>query len=89
MNFDKALSEVWKQTPLECRPKGDPNIAKTLAIMWSMIALALKESEGEVILDDVAYIGNNSDIVSIPLDDSSDDEKQKDEDKIIEPNLRS
>lgn len=65
MKFDDAFAEALKITPEENRPKGDPNIPKILAFLWTMVAVAKNK------LDDIAYIDNNKQIMSIPLQKSS------------------
>jgi len=79
MKFEKAFEEVLKKTPENLVPRGDPNIPKILAFLWSMIALSEKE------LDDIVYISENNNIVSIPLQKSSSSQKtatKKEEKKV-------
>lgn len=61
MLFEEAFDKAYSKTPAQLKPKGDKNIPKILAFLWSMIAIA----QGE--LDDIAYI-RNQDVVSIPLE---------------------
>jgi hypothetical protein len=61
MLFEEAFDKAYIKTPAQLRPKGDKNIPKILAFLWSMIAIA----QGE--LDDIAYI-RNQDVVSVPLE---------------------
>lgn len=65
MKFDDAFAEALKNTPDENIPKGDPNIPKILAFLWTMIAVSKNK------LDDIAYIDNNKQIISISLQKSS------------------
>lgn len=65
MKFEDAFAKTLENTPKECMPRGDDNIPKILAFLWSMLAVSKKE------LDDIAYIDNNKNIVSIPLQKSS------------------
>lgn len=58
MKFEEAFDKAYQKTPPECRPKGNENFPKLLALMWSI----LKESQN--VLDDTVYIANNN-IVSI------------------------
>lgn len=65
MKFDDAFEKVLKKMPKEQMPSGDDNIAKTLAFLWSLVAIAKNK------LDDIAYIDKNNNIISIPLQKSS------------------
>jgi hypothetical protein len=60
MQFKEAFNKAWEKTPAQARPKGDKNIPKILAFLWTMIV----EAEGN--LDDSVYIYNDRDIISIP-----------------------
>lgn len=72
MNFNDAWEKANAKTPSESRIKETDNqsivVAKTLALFWSIMSIALQDSEGENVLDDTAYIGNDMSIVSIPLE---------------------
>ncbi len=69
MNFNDAWAEVYKKIPEENRLRSDDkdNVknAKIMALMWSMFAVSKN------VLDDIAYIGDNQQIISIPLQKSS------------------
>lgn len=64
MKFNDAWEEVLKNIPKDCRPKGDPQM---IAMIWSIIAVALSKKG----LDDLSYISQNKQIISIPLQKSS------------------
>lgn len=64
MKFNDAMDKALKEMPKDSTPKGDKNYPKLLALMWSMIAISNKK------LDDIAYINNNNNIISIPLQKS-------------------
>lgn len=66
MKFNDAFDKAWDQTPAEMRPKG-VDLAKAMAMMWSIMAIAMKSKEKR--LDDFAFINDNN-IVSIPLYES-------------------
>jgi hypothetical protein len=70
MNFNDAWNEALKVTPPEDRPKGNIMYAKVMAMMWTILAIAGKKG-----LDDIAYINENKDIVSIPLKKSASTKK--------------
>lgn len=63
MIFDDAFAEALKITPKECTPGGE-NVPKILAFLWTMIAVSKNK------LDDLAYISENKQIISIPLQKS-------------------
>ena len=71
MKFEEAFDKVFVDTPPEHRPQGDPVYPRLLAFLWSMIAVA----DGNV--DDIAYIDQNKDIVSIPVKKSKEPKKPK------------
>jgi hypothetical protein len=66
MKFNDAWEKVVANTPPDSRIKPDdrPEIknAKMMALIWSIIAIS------ENVLDDIAYIDNTMNIVSIPLE---------------------
>ena len=70
MTFEKAFDLAYDKAPHASVPKGDNNYAKLLAFMWSILAEA-KDKDGKIVLDDMAFIDENQNIVSIPLQKSS------------------
>jgi len=65
MKFSDAFDEVWNKIPKNAIPKGDRNIPKVLAFLWSMIAVS------QNVLDDIVYVDDNNNIQSVPLQKSS------------------
>jgi len=72
MLFEEAFDKAYSKTPAQLRPKGDKNIPKILAFLWSMIAIA----QGD--LDDIAYI-RDQDVVSVPLENLKEKKEVKKE----------
>ena len=67
MKFEDAFDKVHDMFPDGARPKGDPNYPRMLAFLWSMQALAFKEAGIKNVLDDIAFIGLDMQVVSKPL----------------------
>lgn len=77
MTFDEAYGKALELTPPESRPKGNDNYPKLLAFLWTMMAVALAQGDGKIMLDDTVYISVNKRIVSNPLQKSSKTKKDK------------
>jgi hypothetical protein len=76
MHFEKAFDLAFEKESERMAQSGEkfavsPATAKTLAFLWNMLAL----SDGT--FDDIVYIDSKNNIVSIPLDNDSDDEPKK------------
>ena len=84
MKFDEALGTALRLTPDAQKPRGDDNYAKILALLWTMIAVS------QNVLDDTVYIDDSKNIVSVPLQKSSDPKKTaaSNEDQAEEPETK-
>lgn len=65
MKFEEAFDQVWSSMSDVSRPKGDNNYPKIITFAWNMVALALAGKKG---LDDICYIDENQNLVSIPIE---------------------
>lgn len=68
MKFTEALDYVMKKNQEIAKKRGEettitPPSAKIMACMWNMLVYAQKR------LDDIVYIDNNNNIISVPLDE--------------------
>ena len=79
MKFNEAWDKIYDTIPEDARLRSDDkdNVrsAKIMSILWSMLSLAMREDEKR--LDDIAYIDNNMNIVSVSIADGEKPEKEK------------
>jgi len=70
MKFEEAFDLAYDKTPREyypCIPGNGVELARMVALVWSIIAEAVDE-DGKIMLDNTAYIDDNMNIVSIPME---------------------
>ena len=77
MKFEEALDKAYEQMPLGTTPKGDNNYIKIVSLLWNMMAVSKN------VLDDIVYISENNNIISMPLQKSS--KKTAETEKPVEP----
>jgi hypothetical protein len=68
--FDIVFNEMQKKDP-DTKLVIAPGTAKVLAMLWSMLAVA------ENVLDDMAMIDNNNNIISLSIPEVKSDKKTK------------
>ncbi len=74
MKFNDAWDQVWDKIPEEFLPKANDKmvilIPRLLAMMWNIMTETITK-DGKIMLDDIAYIDNNLQVNSVPLQKSS------------------
>jgi len=70
MKFEEAFDLVFDDMRQRSEVKGEkfsvnPPTAKILAFFWNMLAVSIKDDQ--IRLDDLAYLSDYHDIISIPL----------------------
>lgn len=87
MNLNDAWDEALKKIPKEHRPN-NPNdpyfVPKIIGIIWSIIAVAHEKG-----LDDISFIDNNQQIISIPLQKSTKEKTAKDKTKPVKAKVET
>ena len=67
MEINEAWDKIWEKIPVSARPKDSVESAKIITIACSIISFALSEAGIKNVLDDIAFIGLDMQVVSKPL----------------------